>query len=219
MTLPPPPRFEPDPWAASRTIVIGLAGGSGSGKTTIAEALVEAMSGVAYIRHDDYYRHRPELTFEERTMVNYDHPDSLETSLLVSHLESLRAGQPIDRPMYDFSTHARLPETVAVAPAPVVLVEGILVLAEAELRKLMDLKIYVDTDADLRLARRMERDIHERGRTPESVLTQYLTTVRPMHVEFVEPSKKHADMIIPGGLRVGAVATVIEMIRGRFSMA
>ena len=217
--LPPPPRFEPDPWASSRTIVIGLAGGSGSGKTTIAEALVHAIEGAAYFRHDDYYRHRPELTFEERTTVNYDHPDSLETSLLVSHLRSLRSGQPIERPVYDFTTHKRAAEKVVVAPAPVVLVEGILVLAEVELRALMDLKIYVDTDADLRLARRMERDIHERGRTAESVLTQYLTTVRPMHMEFVEPSKRHADMIIPGGLGVGAVATVIEMIRGRFSTA
>jgi len=217
--LPPPPRFEPDPWASSRTIVIGLAGGSGSGKTTIAEALVDAIAGVAYIRHDDYYRHRPELTFEERTKVNYDHPDSLETSLLVSHLKALRSGQPIERPVYDFTTHTRAAETVVVAPAPVVVVEGILVLAEVELRALMDLKIYVDTDADLRLARRLERDLHERGRTAESVLTQYLTTVRPMHMEFVEPSKQHADMIIPGGLQVGAVATVIEMIRGRFSTA
>jgi uridine kinase len=199
--------------------VIGLAGGSGSGKTTIAEALVDAMAGVAYVRHDDYYRHRPELTFEERTKVNYDHPDSLETTLLVSHLEALRSGQPVQRPVYDFTTHTRSDETGVVAPAPVVVVEGILVLADPALRRLMDLKIYVDTDADLRLARRMERDIHERLRTPESVLTQYLTTVRPMHLEFVEPSKKHADMIIPGGFRIGAVATVIEMIRGRFSTA
>jgi uridine kinase len=217
--LPPSPRFEPDPWASSRTIVIGLAGGSGSGKTTIAEALVDAIEGVAYFRHDDYYRHRPELTFEERTKVNYDHPDSLETSLLVSHLKALRSGHPIERPVYDFTTHTRASETVVVAPAPVVVVEGILVLAEAELRALMDLKIYVDTDADLRLARRLERDLHERGRTADSVLTQYLTTVRPMHMDFVEPSKQHADMIIPGGLQVGAVATVIEMIRGRFSIA
>ena len=219
MSLPPPPRFEPDPWAASRTIVIGLAGGSGSGKTTIAEALVDAIAGVAYVRHDDYYRHRPELTFEDRTKVNYDHPDSLETALLVSHLEALRAGQPIERPVYDFTTHLRAERCVVVAPAPVVVVEGILVLADEHLRRLMDLKIYVDTDADLRLARRIERDIGERGRTAESVINQYLTTVRPMHLEFVEPSKRHADMIIPGGLRIGAVATVIEMMRGRFSTA
>lgn len=219
MSLPPPPRYEPDPWATSRTIVIGLAGGSGSGKTTIAEALVDAIAGVAYVRHDDYYRHRPELSLDDRTKVNYDHPDSLETSLLIAHLAALRDGQPVERPVYDFTTHLRSDETVVVAPAPVVLVEGILVLADDELRKMMDLKIYVDTDADLRLARRMDRDIHERGRTAESVLTQYLTTVRPMHLQFVEPSKKHADMIIPGGFRIGAVATVVEMIRGRFSTA
>ena len=199
--------------------MIGLAGGSGSGKTTIAEALVDAIEGVAYLRHDDYYRHRAELTLEERTKVNYDHPDSLETSLLVTHLTALRAGQPIERPVYDFTTHLRSEKTVVVAPAPVVVVEGILVLADKALRSLMDLKIYVDTDADLRLARRMERDIHERGRTPDSVLAQYLATVRPMHMQFVEPSKRHADMIIPGGFRVGAVATIIEMIRGRFSTA
>ncbi|MEX0757903.1 MAG: uridine kinase, partial [Acidimicrobiia bacterium] len=180
---------------------------------------VDAIAGVAYFRHDDYYRHRPELTFEDRTKVNYDHPDSLETALLVSHLETLRSGQPIERPVYDFTTHLRSDETVLVAPAPVVVVEGILVLADADLRRMLDLKIYVDTDADLRLTRRMERDISERGRTAESVLAQYLATVRPMHLEFVEPSKKHADMIIPGGFRVGAVATVIEMIRGRFSGA
>ncbi len=219
MSLPPPIHYEPDPWALHRTVVIGLAGGSGSGKTTIAEALVDAIAGVAYVRHDDYYRHRPELTFGERTKVNYDHPDSLETSLLVSHLRRLREGQPVDRPVYDFTTHTRSEGTVTVAPAPVVLVEGILVLADEDLRSLLDLKIYVDTDADLRLARRMRRDMEERGRTPDSVLNQYLATVRPMHLEFVEPSKRHADMIIPGGFRVGAVATVIEMIRGRFSIA
>lgn len=219
MALPPTPRFEPDPWALHRTVIIGLAGGSGSGKTTIAEALVDAIAGVAYVRHDDYYRNRPELTFEERTKVNYDHPDSLETTLLTAHLQALRDGQPIERPVYDFTTHTRSERTVVVAPAPVVLVEGILVLADEGLRNMMDLKIYVDTDPDLRLARRMERDIEERGRTAESVLAQYLATVRPMHLEFVEPSKRHADMIIPGGFRVGAVATVIEMIRGRFSTA
>lgn len=197
--------------------MIGLAGGSGSGKTTIAEALVETIDGVAYIRHDDYYCDRPELSFEERSRLNYDHPDSLETALLVDHLTRLRSGRPIERPVYDFTIHLRSDRTVTVAPAPVVVVEGILVLADEALRSLMDLKIYVDTDADLRLARRMERDITERRRTPESVLTQYLATVRPMHLEFVEPSKRHADMIIPGGFRVGAVATVIEMIRGRFT--
>ncbi|MDH4118158.1 MAG: uridine kinase, partial [Acidimicrobiia bacterium] len=139
----------------------------------------------------------------------------LETDLLVTHLETLREGLPFAQPVYDFSQHLRSVQTVTVAPAPVVILEGILVLAEPELRALMDLRVFVDTDADLRLARRLERDIHERGRSPESVLAQYLTSVRPMHNEFVEPSKRHADIIIPGGMKVGAVATIIELIRAR----
>lgn len=216
MALPPPPHYDHSAWAKSFPLVIGIAGGSGSGKTTIAEALVDAIDGVTYIRHDDYYRHRPELTLEQRSTLNYDHPESLETDLLAGHLSSLRDGQPIDRPTYDFTEHLRSGNTLSVAPAPVVVVEGILVLAEAELRTHMDLKVFVDTDPDLRLARRLERDITERGRTAESVLRQYLATVRPMHNQFVEPSKKHADIIIPGGMRIGAVATIIELIRARF---
>lgn len=217
MALPPPPRFDPSGWAAASPLIIGVAGGSGSGKTTIADALIEAIDGVASIKHDAYYRHQPHLSFEERSRVNYDHPDSLETDLLVGHLESLRSGQPVHQPVYDFAQHLRSPESVVVAPAPVVVVEGILVFAEAPLRSLMDLKVYVDTDPDLRLARRLERDIHERGRTTESVLAQYLATVRPMHEEFVEPSKRHADIIIPGGMKIGAVATIIELIRARMA--
>lgn len=217
MALPSSPRFEPDRWAPASPLIIGIAGGSGSGKTTIAEALVDAIEGVAFIQHDAYYRHQPSLSFEERVRVNYDHPESLETELLVHHLESLRAGQPIERPVYDFTQHLRSPQVVVVAPAAVVVLEGILVLADPALRDLLDLKIFVDTDADLRLARRMRRDIHERGRTVEAVISQYLATVRPMHNEFVEPSKKHADIIIPGGMRIGAVATIIEMIRARFA--
>ncbi|MGF1668778.1 MAG: uridine kinase [Acidimicrobiia bacterium] len=221
MSLPPPPIFDPAKWGKSTPLIIGVAGGSGSGKTTIAEALVEAIKpppdkpGVAYIKHDAYYRHRSDLTSEERSLLNYDHPDSLETDLLVRHLEALRSGLPFDQPVYDFSTHQRSPATVTVVPASVVVLEGILVLAERDLRAMMDLRVYVDTDADLRLARRLERDIMERGRSAESVLAQYLSTVRPMHVEFVEPSKRHADIIIPGGMRVGAVATIIELIRAR----
>ncbi len=215
MVLPAAPRFDAEGWAPRSPLIIGVAGGSGSGKTTIAEALVDAIEGVVFIQHDAYYRHQPGLTFEERVRVNYDHPDSLETELLVTHLEALRAGQPVERPEYDFTQHLRSRRTVAVAPAPVVVVEGILVLADASLRSLMDLRVYVDTDPDLRLARRLERDIRERGRTPDSVLAQYLATVRPMHLEFVEPSKRHADIIIPGGMKVGAVATIIELIRAR----
>lgn len=217
MALPPPPHFDPSIWANASPLVIGIAGGSGSGKTTIAEALADAIDGVTFIRHDDYYRHRPELTLEQRALLNYDHPDSLETDLLAEHLQMLRDGQPIDKPTYDFTNHIRSDKTIAIAPAPVVVIEGILVLAEPALRDHMDLKVFVDTDADLRLARRLERDITERGRTADSVLRQYLATVRPMHLQFVEPSKKHADIIIPGGMRIGAVATIIELMRARFS--
>lgn len=209
---------ERPPWKPDRPLFIGIAGGSGSGKTTIAEAVVDRLDGkVAFLQHDAYYRHEPELSLEERTKVNYDHPDSLETELLVRHLETLRNGLPIDRPVYDFSTHLRSDESVSIAPAPVVLVEGILVLADPELRAELDLKIFVDTDADLRLARRLERDIEERGRSTDSVIAQYLKTVRPMHLEFVENSVRYADLIIPGGYNSAAVATVVELIRSRLN--
>lgn len=198
-----------------RPLVIGLAGGSGSGKTTIAERVFEAIGRdqVALIQHDAYYRDLPDLTFEQRARVNFDHPDSLETELLVAHIRDLREGRAIHRPVYDFTTHRRTDRTVAVEPLPVLLVEGILVLVEPELRDLMDLRMYVDTDADLRLIRRLERDILERGRTLKSVLDQYLTTVRPMHLQFVEVSKRYADIIVPEGYNPGAVGTVTSMIR------
>ena len=204
------------PWKPDRRLFIGLAGGSGSGKTTIAGAVLERLDGqVAHIQHDAYYRHMPELSYEERTKVNYDHPASLETELLVEHLLALRLGQAIERPVYDFAVHLRSDETVRVEPAPVVVVEGILVLAEPELRSELDLKIFVDTDSDVRLARRLQRDIEERGRTVESVVKQYFETVRPMHVQYVEPSKAYADLIIPEGYNPRAVATVVELIRSR----
>lgn len=204
------------PWKPDRPLFIGLAGGSGSGKTTIAEALVDRLEGrVSLLSHDAYYRHMPELSFEERTRVNYDHPASLETELLVKHLESLRSGIAIDHPVYDFSKHLRSDETVRVEPGNVIVVEGILVLAEPELRSELDLKIFVDTDPDLRLARRIERDISERGRTVDSVLEQYFATVRPMHIEFVQPSLRYADLIIPEGYNPAAVETVVELIRSR----
>jgi uridine kinase len=170
---------------------------------------------VALVHHDAYYRHAPELSYEERTRVNYDHPASLDTELLVEHLIALRAGAAIECPVYDFAVHLRSDETVRVEPAPVVVVEGILVLAEPELRSELDLKIFVDTDSDIRLARRLQRDVEERGRTVDSVVNQYFETVRPMHIEYVETSKRYADLIIPEGYNPKAVATVVELIRSR----
>jgi uridine kinase len=209
---------ERSPWKPNRPLFIGLAGGSGSGKTTIAEEVVDRLDGkVAVVHHDAYYRHLDQLSFEERTRVNYDHPASLETELLVEHLERLRESFAIDQPVYDFSQHLRSDATIRIGPAPVVIVEGILVLSEPELRSELDLKIFVDTDPDLRLARRLERDITERGRTVESVINQYFATVRPMHIEFVEPSRRYADLIIPEGFNPAAVATVVELIRSRLS--
>jgi uridine kinase len=198
-----------------RPLIIGMAGGSGSGKTTIAQAVIETVGSdsVALIQHDAYYRDLNHLKLEERTAVNFDHPDSLETDLLVRHLERLRAGEAINRPVYDFSTHTRTDRTVQVVPEHVVIVEGILVLAEPELRRLMDLRIYVDTDADLRLLRRLQRDLVERKRTIESVLEQYMSTVRPMHLQFVEVSKRYADIIVPAGYNPSVVGTVTSLIR------
>jgi uridine kinase len=209
----PPPRKHH--WPITGPLIIGLGGGSGSGKTTIARSIVEAIGpdNVALIQHDAYYHDQTDLPMEERVKVNYDHLDSFETSLLVQHLRELRAGRAIERPIYDFTVYNRLPETVRVEPKPVVIVEGILVLYEPELRELMDLKIYVDTDPDLRIMRRLERDLKERGRSFDSVHDQYLATVRPMHLQFVEPSKRYADMVIPEGYNMGAVGTVISMIR------
>ncbi len=200
-------------------LVIGLAGGTGSGKTTVAEAIVHALDGerVAFLEHDAYYRDLRPLPFEERAAQNFDHPDAFETDLMIDHLRTLRAGEAVDKPIYDYALHLRTDHTVPVEPASVIVVEGILVLAEPALRDLMDLKIFVDTDADLRFVRRIQRDIKERGRSPESVIEQYLATVRPMHIQFVEPSKRHADMIIPEGYNPGAVATVISMIRDYLS--
>ena len=198
-----------------RAFVIGIAGGSGSGKTTIAESVVAQIGAdrVAFIPHDAYYRHRPEISFEERTRVNYDHPDSLETELMIAQVRSLLAGGSIDRPVYDFSQHLRSEETVRVEQRPVVLIEGILIFAEAELRDLMDLRVFVDADADVRVLRRVERDMEVRGRTFGSIVDQYHTTVRPMHQQFVEPSKRFADLIIPEGYNAGAVGTILSMIR------
>jgi uridine kinase len=204
------------PFQTDRPVIIGIAGGSGSGKTTIAESLVEGLAGrAAVIQHDAYYRHMPELSFEERSQVNYDHPASLETELLVEHLVALRSGKSVEKPAYDFSSHLRSDQVVRIEPSPVIVVEGILVLAEPELCAELDLKVFVDTDADIRLARRIERDIEERGRTLSSVIAQYFASVRPMHVEFVEPSKGHADVVIADGFSPHAVDELVRMIRPR----
>ena len=202
-------------WPTAGPLVIGIAGGSGSGKTTVARSVVESIGreAVVLIQHDAYYREQSHLPLEERAKVNYDHPDSLETDLFVEHLRVLVAGTPVHRPVYDFTVHTRSAETVLVEPKPVILVEGILVLYEPSLRELMDLKIYIDTDPDLRIVRRLERDIKDRGRSFDSVRDQYMHTVRPMHLQFVEPSKRYADIVIPEGYNLGAVGTVISMIR------
>ncbi len=201
---------------AKTPIVIGIAGGTGSGKTTVAQEILRRVGPdkIAYLPHDAYYKDHSHLSPEERARVNYDHPDSLETSLLISHIQALKQGQTIERPVYDFTTHSRTKQTVRVEPRPIILVEGILIFVEPGLRALFDVKIFVDTDADIRFIRRLRRDIHERGRTVESVIEQYLRTVRPMHLEFVEPSKRYADVIIPeGGFNEVALDMVIARIQ------
>jgi uridine kinase len=182
-------------------LVIGIAGGSGSGKTTVVRRMVDRFgaAGAAVLEHDRYYRDRPGLTEERRAALNYDHPQALDTPLLVAHVRALKAGTAIRAPVYDFSRHARLAAADTIEPRPVVIVEGILVLADEALRALFDVKVFVDTDADLRFIRRLNRDVGERGRTVESVIHQYLATVRPMHDEFVEPSRRYADVIVPAG--------------------
>jgi len=198
-----------------KPIIVGVAGGTGSGKTTVAQAILERVGRdrIAYIQHDSYYRDLSHLPLEERARVNFDHPDALENELLVQHLRQLCAGRPAEVPIYDFTTHTRRPETRTVYPHRVILVEGILIFADKTLRDMMDVKIFVDTDADIRFIRRLQRDIAERGRTMESVIRQYLETVRPMHLEFVEPSKRYADVIIPeGGFNTIAVEMVVARI-------
>lgn len=181
--------------------VIGIAGGSGSGKTTVIRKIIEKIGSdnVVILQHDWYYKHNPHLSFEERSSLNYDHPEALETSLLISHLKELVAGRPITAPQYDFSKHLRKKETLLVNPSGIIIVDGILIFRDEDLRNLMHLKIFVDADSDHRFIRRMERDIKERGRTRESVVRQYLETVKPMHDLFVETSKRYADIIIPHG--------------------
>jgi uridine kinase len=196
-------------------LVLGIAGGTGSGKTTIAHKIVEAIGERAIlIDHDSYYQDLGHLQFEERQRVNFDHPDALETSLLIQHLGELRAGRPVLKPTYDFRTHVRTGETTRIEPAPVILVEGILTLAIADLRSMFDIKVFVDTAADIRLMRRVRRDLEQRGRLFGEVRDQYYRTVRPMHLAFVEPSKEFADVIIPeGGNNIIAIEILVGRIR------
>ena len=195
-------------------VIIGVAGGTGSGKTTVAqEVLVRAGTNkITFIQHDAYYRDLSHLPPAERARQNFDHPDALENTLLIAHLKALKEGRPVEVPVYDFTTHTRTDETVRVEPHRVILLEGILIFADADLRSLMDVKIYVDTDSDIRFIRRLQRDIAERGRTMASVIHQYLGTVRPMHEEFVEPSKRYADVIIPEG---GFNEVAMDMVAAR----
>ena len=194
------------------TLVIGIAGGTGSGKTTLMKNLVSRFDDcVTVLSHDNYYKRRDDLSFEERCRINYDEPDALETSLMARHLELLRQGQAIDCPVYDFTRHNRSSETIHIAPKPVIIVEGILIFENPQLRDLMDIKIFVDTDADVRLCRRIKRDVNKRGRTLESVLQQYQQTVKPMHEKYVEPSKKYANLVVPEG---GKNWIALDMIMG-----
>ena len=194
-------------------LVIGIAGGTGSGKTTLMNNLIARFGDVVTVlSHDNYYRRHDELTYEERCQLNYDEPAAMETELMVQHLEALRNWQAIDCPVYDFSVHNRSDETIRIVPRKVIIVEGILIFADEALRDLMDIKIFVDTDADVRLCRRIKRDVNKRGRTLESVLTQYQTTVKPMHEKYVEPSKKYANLVVPEG---GKNFVALDMIMDR----
>jgi len=201
---------------AKAPVIVGVAGGTGSGKTTVVREIFNKLGpkDVTVITHDSYYKDRSHLAMSERAKVNYDHPDALDTQLLVEHIKMLQAGMPIDVPIYDFSLHTRRTEHVHMYPGKVVVVEGILILADEHLRNLFDIKIFVDTDADIRFIRRMERDILERARTRESVVKQYMESVRPMHIQFVEPSKQFADVIVPeGGHNLVAVDMIITKIQ------
>ena len=201
-------------------LVIAIAGGSGSGKTTVANSILNRVGPlrIAYLPHDAYYRDLSHLPEVQRREVNFDHPNSLESDLMMQHIMQLKRREPVDLPIYDFTIHTRTDRTLRVEPRPVILVEGILIFAEPELRKVFDVKIFVDTDADLRFIRRLQRDLIERGRSTENVISQYLSTVRPMHMDFVEPSKRYADVIIPeGGFNAVALDMVIARIEALLS--
>jgi uridine kinase len=199
-----------------KPILIGITGGTGSGKTTVAEAIHSAFEGnsITMIMQDSYYKDQSHITFEERLKTNYDHPHSIDMDHLIRDLKSLMSGQSIDMPVYDFAEHTRKSETIHIVPTDIIIVEGILVLDDKNLRDLLDIKIYVDTDADIRILRRMQRDINERGRSMESVINQYLNVVRPMHEQFTEPTKRYSDIIIPeGGRNKVAIDVIIRSIK------
>ena len=197
----------------SDILVIGIAGGTGSGKTTLMKNIIQRFGGaVTVLSHDNYYRRHDELSLEEREKLNYDEPAALETELMAAHLERLRRGEAIDCPVYDFTVHNRSDETIRIVPQPVIIVEGILIFENEPLRNLMDIRIFVDTDADIRLCRRIKRDVNKRGRTLESVLLQYQQTVKPMHEKYVEPSKRFADIVVPEG---GKNMVALDLIMGR----
>ena len=195
-------------------LLIGIAGGTGSGKSTVARKIADGLppGSVSVIDHDSYYRDRADLSADERAHLNYDHPDSLDNDLLVAHLEALRAGRPVDVPSYDFVAHARLAERRRVEPTRIIILEGILVFVDERVRRLLDVKLFVDTDADLRVFRRIRRDLEQRGRSFSSVREQYYATVRPMHLQFVEPSKRWADLIVPEG---GDNHVAVDLILGK----
>ncbi|HEY5270612.1 MAG TPA: uridine kinase [Anaerolineales bacterium] len=205
---------------SSLPLTIGIAGGSGSGKTTVAQTILQRVGPerISFLQHDAYYKDLSGLPPTQRAEFNFDHPNSLETELLTQHILQLKNGQPVEVPIYNFSTHSRTERTYTVQPRGVILVEGILIFTEAALRELFNVKIFVDTDSDLRFIRRLERDISERGRTLETVVKQYLSTVRPMHLEFVEPSKRYADVVIPeGGFNAAALDMVVARIETMLS--
>ncbi len=200
----------------SKNIIIGIAGGTGSGKTTLAERIIEELNepNVLIIKQDAYYKSHKELSFDERKNINFDHPDAFDTQLLMKQLSNLKNDVPVEMPQYDFATHLRMKQTIPNSPHKVIMLEGILVFENKELRNLLDIKIFVDTDADVRILRRIKRDIKDRGRTFESVYNQYMKTVRPMHLEFVEPSKKYADVIVPeGGMNIIAIDMIVSKIK------
>ena len=198
------------------SVVIGVAGGSGSGKTTVVHRIVDSLGTdqVTVLEHDRYYRDRSDLRLAERAALNYDHPDSLETDLMVRHLTELRAGRPVEAPIYDFARYARMATSDTAHPRKAIIAEGILIFADAPLRSLLDVKVFVDADDDIRFIRRLRRDVAERGRTMDSVIDQYQSTVKPMHLEFVEPSKRYADIIVPqGGHNTVAIDMLLTLIR------